>query len=106
IVEARDDAAQIADPVGVRIGEASRVDLIDDAFPPPDVGVLLRSLRAHGKPAPGTGTRTLSIRPARIRADSSGFEVTAVQRKRVRRSSPPSMHAKASRSWKTTSSTT
>ena len=47
----------------------------------------------HGSPAPGTSTRTASIRPPRIPTVSLGSLLGAVHMYSVRRSSPPSMHA-------------
>jgi hypothetical protein len=35
IVEPIDNAAQVADPVAVRVGEAPRIDLVQDAVLPP-----------------------------------------------------------------------
>ena len=37
VVEVVDDARQVADPVAVAVGEAARVDLVDDATAPPVV---------------------------------------------------------------------
>jgi hypothetical protein len=41
VLEARSDAGQIADAVGVAVGKAARIDLVDDAAAPP---VAVRAL--------------------------------------------------------------
>src|SRR3954449_1850164 len=38
MVESIGDAAQVADPVAIRVAEATRVDLVDRALPPPRQG--------------------------------------------------------------------
>src|SRR5262245_51285761 len=48
---------------------------------------------AQGRPAPGTSTSTVSIRPLRLASASVGSWVSAVTTKSVRRSAPPSMQA-------------
>ncbi|MGX1251459.1 hypothetical protein RKD48_003970 [Streptomyces ambofaciens] len=47
VTQALGDAAQVAEPVAVGVGEAAGVDLVDDGLPPP-VGVLGRQIRGAG----------------------------------------------------------
>ena len=47
VIEAIDDAAQVADAVAVRIGEAAGVDLVDDRPFPPPVGGRIGAI-VHG----------------------------------------------------------
>ena len=40
VIEVIDDAAEVAGPVTVGVGEAARVDLVDDAIQPPSTGCI------------------------------------------------------------------
>ncbi len=60
VIEAFDDAAQVADAVTVRIGEAARVDLVDDRAFPPAVGRGRLTHRPDSRPASGCRRRPAS----------------------------------------------
>ena len=45
VVQARDDPAQVADAVAIRVHEGARIDLIDDAALPPEMFHFARRLR-------------------------------------------------------------
>ncbi len=63
VIEVGDDAVEIADAIAVAVGEAARVDLIDDPGPPP-VG---RGLGSRGRPSVRpTGRESLTIDPPRF----------------------------------------
>ena len=64
VVDAPDDAAQVADPVTVRVGEAARVDLVDDGLAPPG--------RVGGN---GRASRPVRSRGSRYRPAYSAREV-------------------------------
>ena len=57
VVDLARDAAQVADAVAVRVGEAARVDLVDDRLPPP-CRVLLGCAAAVSPRSDRTVTRT------------------------------------------------
>ena len=63
VVEVGQDAAEVTDPVAVAVGEAARVDLVDDGgLPPVAVGHVGGASRIDGAGAGQRGTRT-STRP-------------------------------------------
>ena len=76
VVELRDQAGQVAHAVAVRVGEAARVDLVDDAALPPVVteGGVLDGRRSGRR---GTAGRTSSRRP------HAGFDGRRRQPKRT-----------------------
>jgi hypothetical protein len=47
VIEPLGDAAQVADPVAVGVGEAAWIDLVDDRASPPRIG---RLLKRHDRP--------------------------------------------------------
>src|SRR5207244_2884000 len=64
-----------------------------------------RGSARQGRPAPGTSTVAISIRPLGLAFTISGWWVSAVATKSVRRSAPPSMHAKGTVETRTRSTT-
>ena len=71
MVQVVDEPGQVAYPIAIRVGEAARVDLVDDAVQPPPIGCV-----QVGHQAASTGTATSSARAWTSGAACTGCALT------------------------------